>query len=125
MKLSKNALSVGFWSSDYKKLAKWYIETFKFTVAMEEELPNDSFVAFQFGECFFWIGQHDKVEGKNKDPYRIMLEFYVESVMNTYLELKTKNVHFVAEPFKEPTSENWCMTIMDPENNILQFYGKK
>lgn len=125
MKFAKQALSIGIWSADYKKLAKWYEEVLGFTFTDSAELPDDSYVACKVGEGWFWIGKHDKVEGKNKDPYRIMPEFYVESVTETYNALQGKDVRFIAKPFKEPISDNWCMTIQDPEDNILQFYGQK
>lgn len=126
MKFAKQAISVGIWSEDYKKLAQWYIDVLGFQVADTAELDNDSYVAFAWGDNYFWVGKHDKVHGKNKDPYRIMIEWYVTSVMDTYNELKEKGVTIIAEPFAEPTnSGNWCMTIADPEDNILQFYGSK
>lgn len=127
MKLKNKAISVGIWSEDYKTLAKWYEDVLGFTIREQAELPNDSYIAFDFGENWFWIGKHDKVNGKNKDPYRIMIEFYVESVMETFGELQKKTkLDVIAEPFAEPTGTgNWCMTIADPEGNILQFYGKK
>lgn len=126
MKLKNNAISVGVWSEDYKRLAKWYQDVLGFRVKESAELPNDSYIAFDFGgENWFWVGKHSKVKGKAKDPYRIMIEFYVESVMNTFNELRDK-VNIIAEPFAEPTGTgNWCMTIADLEGNILQFYGKK
>lgn len=126
MKLLNKGVSVGIWSEDYKKLARWYIDVLGFTIAEQADLPNDSFVAFKFNDSYVWIGKHDKVIGHNKDPYRIMVEWYVESVMDTFHELKEKGVTIIAEPFAEPVNqENWCMTIADPEGNILQFYGKK
>lgn len=126
MQRKNKSISVGIWSENYKKLATWYVDILNFTIRESAEFPNDSYIAFDFGENWLWIGKHDKVSGKNKDPYRIMIEFYVESVMQTYEELKEKGVTIIAEPFAEPTSTgNWCMTITDPEGNILQFYGKK
>ncbi len=127
MKLSKKSISVGIWSEDYKKLAKWYEEVLGFKFKESAELPNDSYISFDFGEdTWFWIGMHDKVHGKSKDPYRIMVEFYVESVMDTYEELKAKGVKIIAKPFTVPVDkENWVLTIADPEENILQFYGQK
>ncbi len=126
MKLSKNAISVGIWSEDYKTLAKWYTDVLGFQVAEQAELSNDSYIAFKLDDNWFWVGKHDQVHGNNKDPYRIMIEFYVESVLETFNELKEKGVTMIAEPFAEPTGTgNWCMTIADPEGNILQFYGKK
>ena len=126
MKLKNKAITVIVWSQDYKALAKWYQDVLGFTVKESAELENDSYVAFDFGENWFCIGKHSEVHGKAKDPYRIMIEFYVESVMETYNELKEKGVTMIAEPFVEPTGTgNWCMTVADPEGNILQFYGKK
>ncbi len=126
MKFSKQAISVGLWSSDYKKLAQWYIDVLGFTPVDSAELENDSYICFAWGDNYFWVGKHDKVAGMNKDPYRIMIEWYVESVMDTFTELQAKGVTIIAEPFPEPVNpENWCMTIADPEGNILQFYGKK
>src|SRR5579885_3405017 len=103
MKLSKDAISVGIWSENYKELAKWYIDVLGFTVKEHAELANDSYIAFAWGDNWLWIGSHDKVTGKNKDPYRIMIEFYVESVEATYEELQKKGVTIIAKPFAEPT----------------------
>jgi len=126
MKLRDNAISVGIWSEDYKKLAKWYIDVLNFKIKETAELPNDSYIAFEFGDKnWFWVGRHDKIHGKAKDPYRIMVTFYVNSVMDTFKELKKKGVTVIAKPFAEQTNTgNWCMTIADPEGNTLQFYGK-
>ena len=126
MKLTNKSISVGIWSEDYKTLAKWYTDVLGFKIKEQAELSNDSYIAFDFGDNWLWIGKHDQVHGKNKDPYRIMIEFYVDNVMATYEELKTKEITMIAQPFAEPTGTgNWCMTIADPEGNILQFYGKK
>jgi predicted enzyme related to lactoylglutathione lyase len=126
MKLTKKAITVIIWSENYKKLAKWYIDVLGFTPKEQAELSNDSYIGFLIGDNWFCIGKHDQVNGNSKDPYRIMIEFYVESVTQTCEELKEKGVTIIAEPFAEPTGTgNWCTTIADPEGNILQFYGKK
>lgn len=126
MRIQNHALAIGLWSENYKQLAKWYEEVLGLKVRASAELPNDSFVAFDFGDSWFWIGYHDKVQGQNKDPYRIMIEFYVENITDACNELKAKSVVFIAEPFPDPTDpEKYCMTFQDPEGNILQMYGKK
>jgi len=68
---------------------------------------------------------HDKIKGKNKDPYRIMMGFNDDSVTAIYDELKTTNVTIIALPFEGPSGGFWCMMIADPEGNILQFFGGK
>lgn len=126
MNVKNNAIAVGLWSENYKKLASWYQNVLKLPFKTKSDLPKDSFIAFDFGENWFWIGQHDKVKGKSKDPYRIMIEFYVESIDEAYKELKKNNVEFIAEPFPDPLGgDGWCMTFKDPEGNILQMYGNK
>ncbi len=126
MKIKNHALAVGIWSEDYEKLGKWYQDVLGLPFKQKSDLPEDSFIAFDFGQNWFWIGQHDKVHGKSKDPYRVMVEFYVESVSEAFDELKKNSVEFIAEPFHDPLDkEGWCMTFKDPEGNILQMYGGK
>ena len=125
MKLKNKEISVGIWSEDYEKLAKWYEDVLGFTVKSRLNLPNDTVIDFDFGDTYFFIGKHDKVKGKNKDPHRIMIGFNVDSVAEAYNEIKDKDVTFVAKPFEAPAGGYWCMTIQDPEGNIIQFFGDK
>jgi len=126
MKIKNNAIAVGLWSENYEELAKWYQDVLKLPFKQQSTLPTDTFIAFDFGNNWFWIGKHDKIKGKNKDPYRIMIEFYVESITDAFDELKKHNVEFIAEPFPDPLGgDGWCMTFKDPEGNILQMYGEK
>lgn len=125
MKLRAKMLSVIIWSENHEKLAKWYEDVLGFTVREVTTHPDDSCIGFDFGDTYFSIGRHDKVHGKNQDPYRIMVGFPVSSVSAAYEELKDKDVTWIAKPFLAPTGATWCMTIADPEGNILQFFGTK
>lgn len=125
MRLNSINLSVGIWSSDYKKLAKWYENVLGFKVRAETNLPNDRCIEFSFGKNYFFIGEHNKVFGRSNDPYRIMVGFDVKSVTEVYNELVKKEVEIVAKPFEAPPGGFWSMTIKDPEGNILQFFGDK
>lgn len=125
MKLKDKFVSVVIWSENHKKLAKWYEEVMGFTVREVLDYPNDQCIDFDFGSCYFSIGWHDKVKGMSKDPYRTMVGFDVESVMETYTELKEKKVKIIAEPFLAPPGGFWCMTVEDPDGNIVQFFGDK
>ena len=125
MKLRAKTLSVIIWSDNHEELAKWYEEVLGFTVRDITTHPNDSCIGFDFGDTYFSIGRHDKVHGKNRDPYRIMVGFPVASIAAAYNEIKDKPVTWLAKPFLSPTGTVWCMTIADPEGNILQFFGQK
>lgn len=115
------------WSSDYKKLAAWYQDIFHLKVNEELTHPQDTGILFDFpdGSPWLWIGQHDKIQGSNKDPLRIMFNVNVDSVKETYEYLKTKQVKFIATPFKAPTMEKWFCTFSDPDGNTVQVIGKE
>ncbi|MBI3620088.1 VOC family protein [Candidatus Roizmanbacteria bacterium] len=125
MQLADKFLSIGIWSEDHRRLAKWYENVLNFKVKTVIDLPNEQCIDFDFGNCFFFIGHHSKVHGKSKDPYRTMIGFNVASVTKTYQELNEKKVTIIAKPFEAPPGGFWCMTIADPEGNILQFVGQK
>jgi len=57
--------------------------------------PDDTGVGLSIGESYLWVGKHPKVKGKNKDPYRIMFNISVDSVTDSYKELKEKGVKFL------------------------------
>lgn len=123
--LKDKHISVAIWSDNYEKLAKWYKDILGVPVREKLTLPNDTGWDFDFGKNFLYIGRHNKVHGNSKDPYRVMIGFQVKSISKTYEVLKKKNVRFIAKPFEGPPGGFWCMTIADPEGNILQFFGNK
>lgn len=123
--LKDTNLSVCIWSDNYKKLAAWYKDVLGVKIREELTLPNDTGTDFDFGKNYLYIGRHDKIHGESKDPYRIMIGFNVQSIFKKYEELKKKKVRFIAKPFEGPPGGFWCMTIRDPEGNILQFFGDK
>lgn len=123
--LKDKYISVAIWSDNYEKLARWYRDILGVPVREKLTLPNDTGWDFDFGENYLYIGRHDKVHGKSKDPYRVMVGFNVKSISETYELLKKKKVKFIAKPFEGPPGGFWCMTVADPEGNIIQFYGDK
>ena len=120
-----NISSVLIWSSDYKKLAKWYEKTLGLKQVEEIKHPNDTGIGFQVGNVYLWIGQHSKVKGKNKDMHRHMIDFDVDSVSKNYKELQKKGVKFFCKPFKAPTFDKYFVTFYDPDNNLVQLIGGK
>jgi len=108
------------WSEDPFKLAKWYEKKLGFKREAVLEYPDDTGILYNFSGRYFWIGKHDKVKGKNKDPYRHMISFVVDDVKKSYEELKKKGVKFIAKPFIAPSGDMEFATFVDPEGNILQ-----
>ncbi len=108
------------WSEDPFKLGKWYEEVLGFTPEETLTYPTDTGTVYYVGGRRFWIGKHSEVKGKNKDPYRHMVNLIVDDVKDVYEKLKAKGVHFIAEPFTAPSGDMEFATFEDPEGNILQ-----
>lgn len=121
----KNISDVIIWSQDYRKLAKWYEEKLGLKKIGEVNHPEDKCIGYKVGEVELWIGYHDKVKGKNKEKYRIMHNFVVDSVLDVYEYLVKKGVKFIAKPFKAPTFDKYFATFEDIEGNIMQLIGGK
>ena len=71
MKLKSTLISIGIWSENHEALAAWYENVLGFKVRKRLNLPNDTGVDFDFGNSYFFIGKHDQVHGKSRDPYRL------------------------------------------------------
>lgn len=123
----KNISYVLIWSSDYKRLAKWYKDKLGLKVISEFNHPNDSGVEFGLpgGGCRIWIGQHSKVKGKNKDIHRHMINIEVDSVDEVYHLFNKKGVEFLVKPYKEPVVDTYCATFYDLDRNLIQIVGPK
>ncbi|HSX09450.1 MAG TPA: VOC family protein [Candidatus Saccharimonadales bacterium] len=123
--LVKNISAILIWSEDFRRLADWYKEKLDLEVLEELDHPEDTGVGFQVGDAYLWIGQHSEVKGKNKDIHRHMFNFVVDSVSETYEELKKRDVKFLAKPFKAPTMDRYFATFYDLDNNLVQLSGGK
>lgn len=121
----KNISDIIIWSGDYKKLVSWYKEKLDLEQIGEVNHPQDTCVGFRVGNVELWIGQHDKVKGKNKDMHRIMFNLMVDSVGKTYEILKKRGVKFFAKPFKAPTFDKYFATFYDGDDNMVQLIGEK
>lgn len=115
------------WSENYATLAAWYKDVFNLKELEQINHPNDTGILYEFpeGQPWLWVGQHDQVKGKNKDPLRIMFNINVDSVTQAYAYLKEKGATVIAEPFKAPTMEKWFATFSDPDGNTVQIIGKQ
>jgi predicted enzyme related to lactoylglutathione lyase len=115
------------WSENFKNLANWYKNVLGLKVVEELDHPKDTGVLLEFPEkgCWLWVGQHSRVHGKNKDPYRLMINLDTDSVEKTYQFLIKKKVRIIAKPFKAPTFDKYFCTFSDPEGNTVQVIGPR
>lgn len=117
--------SICLWSENPDKLANFYEKVIGLAVDSRLNFDNDRGVQFKIGETYFFVGYHDKVKGKAKDPYRIMIGFTVDSVKDAYEKLSKAGVEFIAKPFLSADKTFYATTFTDPEGNIIQFFSDK
>jgi len=117
--------SLCLWSENPKKLAKFYSGVLNLPFDKELTYENDRGIQYKVGDFYFFVGYHDKIKGKSKDPYRMMLGFDVPSVKEAYEELIKKKVKFIQKPIISPSGTFYVATALDPEGNIFQLYSDK
>lgn len=117
-------------SSNPDELVKFYTEVLgcRIIKKLEYDLDYGYTIEISEGGMQIWLAKHSEVAGKNKDPYRHILNIYTDSI-NSYLE-KARNypgVTVVAEPFPMgdiiPGEKRFVCTILDPEDNCIQLMG--
>jgi catechol 2,3-dioxygenase-like lactoylglutathione lyase family enzyme len=117
--------SVAIWSENWRELADWYKGVFGLEENMTLDLPDDTGTNLKVGDgsVLFWFGYHDRVKGKTKEPFRIMVAFEVEDVFETFKVLKEKDVKFIAMPQLSPTKDFHFATMQDPDGNTINLYS--
>jgi predicted enzyme related to lactoylglutathione lyase len=103
------------WTDDLERLAAFYRDT----LGLAPHSVRPYFIAFKWGEMRLSLGQHRKVAGPSRDPYRIMLNLAVDDIHQTHASLLAKGVHFLRPPEHEHWG-GWVATFLDPDGNILQ-----
>jgi hypothetical protein len=115
------------WSEKPDKLQEFYRDALQLEPTTKLTLSNDYGYGLKITDTMrLWIGKHSEVTGKNKDPFRHIVNLYVEDVFEWYEKLKDrKDVTIiqvpVETPLSKPENKKYVFTFLDPEGNCLQF----
>jgi len=103
-------------TDDPKRLKDYYTKLFgKPTWEME------GYFGWQFGDGGIAFGAHDHVEGKNKEPGRLIWNLEAEDVNSEFARLRASGATVVKEPYKMSDDDpGWIATFSDPDNNYFQ-----
>lgn len=112
-----NFNSILVFSADPQRLADFYKRIFR----KDPGWVQDGYSGFKTGSGFFTVGPHDKVQGKNKHPERVMFNFETEDVRGEFERIKALGATVIAEPYN-PSEDPKAMiaTFADPDNNYFQ-----
>lgn len=106
-------------TEDKDRLIEFYSQVFDKKPDMEDE----GYAGFAVGSCFFSIGSHDKIHGKNTNPDRILFNFETKDVKEEFERIsQVDGVEIIKEPYKPggEEMEYWVATFADPDGNFFQ-----
>ena len=106
---------VVIWTQNLDNLVSFYRNTLR----LSPHSTRTDFVSFKWGKIRLAIGKHSLIEGKSKEPLRIMINLNVDDIHQAYKMLKSRGVTFIRPPQLEQWG-GWVCTFSDPENNTIQ-----
>ena len=118
----KNIESILLFSENPEKLSKFYKDTLGLKVGMEGEYGDDEdvFVGFNPGKGpYLVVMHHDKVEGKNREPERYMVNFEVDDIEKEVGRLKKAKVRLIQDIY-HVEDYGKIATFSDPDGNYFQ-----
>lgn len=118
----KNIESILLFSENPEKLSKFYKDTLGLKVGMEGEYGDDEdvFVGFNPGKGpYLVVMHHDKVEGKNKEPERYMINFEVDNIEKEVVRLEKAKVKKIQDIY-HVQDYGKIATFVDPDGNYFQ-----
>ena len=124
-----------FWSEKPDELVKFYTDVIGLKLVGKTDIPAKDGLEKDYGydlklseQNILWIGHHDGVKGKSKEPYRIMISLDTDGVQEWYEKVRDAGCEILQEPILTPfaTDENpvHVCTWLDPDGNCFQFMGK-
>ena len=79
------------WTSNLIKMTEFYTNVLN----IKPSNMLDNHVSFHFGKLKFIIATHEKINGKSKDKYRMMINFEVDNIYKSFDRLKLFDVKII------------------------------
>ncbi len=124
-----------YWSETPDELVKFYTDILGLELLDKTDIPAKDGLEKDYGydlklseTNILWIGHHDKVKGKSKEPHRIMINLNTDEVQRWFETVRDAGCEILQEPTLTPfaTEDNpvYVCTWLDPEGNCWQFMGE-
>lgn len=106
-------------------MAAFYEKVFQ----KKPDMSEGGWSGWSVGSSFFTVGHHSKMEGKSKDPGRVMFNLETAEVKEEFERIsKIEGVEIIKEPYGmtesgESSSDDdamWIATFADPDGNYFQ-----
>lgn len=116
--------SISLFSHDAPRLARFYRDVLHLPTSHEGECPrgDDNEKAFDFvlpdGRPLFVV-DHSEVNGPNRNPERIIINFAVEDLETSVTALRAAGVRQIGDCYEVPALGR-IATFADPDDNFIQ-----
>jgi predicted enzyme related to lactoylglutathione lyase len=124
MKAIKSRISI--FSENPKELADFYKTVLEFSVVAEVTKKDDFGFSLEIAPGYkLWIAEHSKVDGKNSDPFRIIISIFVDDINSYFKAVRQFDSNLInEEPLlvcsDAPGEERWAGSFFDTEGNCIQ-----
>ncbi len=113
-------------SENPDKLADFYTRVLKFKQVVKVDRIGEYGYGIEACSGYkIWIAKHSKIKGKNKDPFRLILSFYVDNIADYFNAVKSeKSYTIIEEPnltcVEIPNEERLVGAFLDIDGNCVQ-----
>ena len=112
--MNLNGVLIG--SQDPQRLTAYYTSLFG-----EPGWSGGEFRGWQLDAGYVTVGPHDRVQGPNQQPGRLIWNLESTDVQGEVELLKAAGATVVQEPYQPGEApEGWIATFSDPDDNYLQ-----
>ena len=118
----KGIESVTLFSENAKKLADFYSKKVGLKITTEAEMGDkgEELYGFEFGKSGgFYVVDHSKVKGKNRNPERMIINFEVDDIKKEVKKLDLQKVKKIQETY-HIENYGWITTYEDSDGNYFQ-----
>lgn len=99
-----------------KTLAEFYEKVFGRKPDMADDGEG---YGWQVGSSFFGIMKHSEINGKSKEPARILFNFETSEIQEEFKRISGFGAKVIKEPY-EMGGNMWIATFEDPDGNLFQ-----
>ncbi len=112
--LNLNSIMVG--TKQLKVLAAFYEKVLGKPADYVDE--KNGFYGWQAGSSYLSLLDHSEMQGKTKDPGRVMFNFETNQVQEEFKRIKALGAGIIREPYQ--MDGGWIATLADPDGNYFQ-----
>lgn len=101
-------------TSQIKEMAEFYEKI----LDKPADMVDGEWHGWQIGKGFLTIGTHSKIDGKAKEPQRIIFNLETTEVKEEFERMKNVGATVIKEPYD--MQGGWIATLADPDGNYFQ-----